>query len=48
MICDHCDQPILPEEGTTTIPVDSLSVAVPDVVVHTYPCVRTTPTPLYR
>lgn len=48
MICDYCHQPILPEEGATTIPVDSLSAAVPDVVVHAYPCVRTTPTPIYR
>ncbi|MDH6699562.1 hypothetical protein AB0465_02960 [Streptomyces griseoviridis] len=38
MICDRCSRPIAPADPVTTIPVDTPTGAVPDLVVHARPC----------
>ncbi|MEU1194910.1 hypothetical protein ABZ446_01635 [Streptomyces sp. NPDC005813] len=38
MICERCDQPILPGQPSTTLPVDSASTARADVTIHAEPC----------
>lgn len=38
MMCDHCAQPIAQGEEYDRYPVDSLSGAVPDVILHREPC----------
>lgn len=37
-VCDHCSEPIRPDEAYDRFTVDSASVAVPDVVRHRRAC----------